>query len=123
MYISNKPQALKDQNDKDQSIVRLHQTMMKTYEAASEDDILKQYDTYRPVFDAMLGQSMECAVFISEYASKHYIGEFSGFFALTVPRAHISASKVVFSPQMLRKRSTSFVNALQTSRSSFMTEW
>src|ERR1700675_939346 len=103
MYISDKPQALKDQNDKDQSIVRLYQTMMKTYEAASEDDILKQYDTYRPVFDAMLGQSMECAVFISEYASKHYVGECPGFCALTVARAHIVCSRPFFHHECYRE--------------------
>src|ERR1700675_627628 len=103
MYISDKPQALKDQNDKDQSIVRLHQTMMKTYEAASEDDILKQYDTYRPVFDAMLGQSMECAVFISEYASKHYIGECPGFSALTTRGLIFRRPRPFFHPKYCRE--------------------
>ena len=58
--------------------------MLKAYAAASEEDILRDLREFKLVFDSMLGQTMECAVFISEYSSKSYKGEQLGFFASTL---------------------------------------
>ncbi|KAF5371606.1 hypothetical protein D9758_003470 [Tetrapyrgos nigripes] len=75
LVVSGAYQVLKNQHDRDGQLVDLYNLMMKTYEIATENDLYKRVGDKKlcVVIDAMVKQSKECSIFISNYGSRRYL--------------------------------------------------
>lgn len=62
------------QHEKDSSVITLYQTMLKTYHTAMKHDAFDEDEDLQDIFDAMIIQTAECALFIAGYAPGSYIG-------------------------------------------------
>jgi hypothetical protein len=68
-------QVLKKQEEADSSVLELYDIMLNLYAIASKEDILQEEEEFRYTFDAMIKQTIECAIFISNYTSGCYLRE------------------------------------------------
>ncbi|KAL0564318.1 hypothetical protein V5O48_017729 [Marasmius crinis-equi] len=59
----------------DEQLVDLVDSMNQLYGCAIVKDALKNYAAFRVLFDAMIQQSVECFLFISNYVSNGYLSE------------------------------------------------
>ncbi|KAK0488069.1 hypothetical protein EDD18DRAFT_1191998 [Armillaria luteobubalina] len=67
-------EVLKNQCDKEDAIWNLYKDMISTYEEFSKDDILKEHDRFRGIYDCLFKQTIECAFFMKGYTNKSVIG-------------------------------------------------
>lgn len=68
-------QILKAQNDADTSIINLYGLMLEVYNTGSKGDLLQNEEEFHDLFEAMIKQTTECAIFISGYAPGSYLRE------------------------------------------------
>jgi hypothetical protein len=70
-------QVLKKQDEADSSVRELYDIMLDLYSVASKEDILREEEEFRYTFDAMIKQTIECAIFISNYTRGCFLRELS----------------------------------------------
>ncbi|KAG7085895.1 hypothetical protein E1B28_003429 [Marasmius oreades] len=76
--VSSAYRAITAQYDRDTEIVQLYDAMCKLYEAATKEDVLNRHAEFSALFDAMINQSIECCLFITNYSSGGYLRRLIG---------------------------------------------
>jgi hypothetical protein len=67
--------VLKEQEGKDSDVRDLYDEMLDTYAIASRNDVLHNREEFRDIFEEMIKLSIDCALFISDYAGGSYLRE------------------------------------------------
>ncbi len=67
---------MKKQKDTNEQVAKLYETMISTYEMASENKALRDIKRLTSVYEALFKQTISCARFIEGYAKQGIVGEY-----------------------------------------------